>query len=1173
MRLKRVKIFGFKTFADRTEFDLQGNLVAVVGPNGCGKSNLVDAILWGLGEGNARHLRAQSSQDVIFSGSARRKPLGFAEVNLLFDNEDGVLPVQSSEVSVTRRLNRAGDSEYFINRQSCRLRDVFDLLADTGLGRSGYSIVGQKEIDQALAASPEDRRSWVDEAAGVQRYRARKVESLKRLASAQDHINRISDILNEIEGQREPLREEAERAVRYKSILASLREVESGLLMVEVAKATAEVRELEGNVAAGMRLAKAELEAAEAAEAAARSASEQVRRIDAELERARDGRQLAMTSAERAEASIQIAEQKLSTLADLERNLGEEAEILKNRIADALAELTALEAELGQERARLQRVREECSGAGVEASQLREKLQVVEEELAHARELHNKKLRQEAETAHVVERIKALKREIEGVEKTLPDLVAGRDEAQASHDSFAAAVFEHERAIAELTKSLHCLESRESEEAQTVRKKLAERASLEGKKQGVESTIEAHEGLNQGARAVLVSAEKGAIHGEYIPVGEALEVKKELATAIETALGGSVNDLIVKTEAEAKSAIEYLKSNRLGRATFQPLPLMRSFEPSPELRRLTSRPGVVGRASDLIDCQSSYRPVFESLLGRVLVVQSLDVAIQLARTSGWSRLVTLEGEVVHSGGAVTGGTAAKSSYGLVQRKADLAEVISELKELDAYLAAADLRASEVRKEREGLNAGVVEKRAMHQEVLNDLKDAKDWLHNVQNELNATERSAHRLHVELDEHLSRTFEEFPVMDLSSIEEKRDVLVSALAARTADADSAEERMREAGVRAKQAETRLEIGRKRLLAAEENEKLRERRILNLGPERERAVAGIQGGKADLERAAASRKNSEAEIAALQAKRSELTGEMDRQSESARSARAHAQVGTENAHQAELIRARTETRRASVVQRLIEEYSISEEDALLQSLQVVLPSDAATVVGRLRREIKAMGEVNLGAVDAFERLTTRWDELNSQHEDVSGGIKQLEASVRELDKLTRDRFVDTFEKLKVAFSETFVRLFPGGEGRIYLTDEENVLETGVEIDVLLPGKKRQRLELLSGGERSLCATSFLFSLLKVKPSPLVILDEVDAPLDGRNVERFLALLNDFAQFAQFILITHNPTTIESAPVWLGVTMDEPGVSTLVPVRFTPLAVIEAGGVDVAPTFEVDRT
>src|SRR2546423_3537833 len=274
MRLKRVKIFGFKTFADRTEFDLHGNLIAVVGPNGCGKSNLVDAILWGLGEGNARNLRAQSSQDVIFSGSSRRKAVGFAEVTLLFDNEDGALPVASSEVSITGRLTWNGDSEYFINGQSCRLRDVFDLLADSGLGRAGYAIVGQKEIDQALAASAEERRAWVDEAAGVQRYRARKIESIKRISSAHSHLERVTDILKEIEGQREPLRQEAEVAIRYKSLLASLREVESGLLMVEVAKAVRDVQGLEGRISESLKLAKAEADNADAWEEEAQSLGE-----------------------------------------------------------------------------------------------------------------------------------------------------------------------------------------------------------------------------------------------------------------------------------------------------------------------------------------------------------------------------------------------------------------------------------------------------------------------------------------------------------------------------------------------------------------------------------------------------------------------------------------------------------------------------------------------------------------------------------------------------------------------------------------------------------------------------------------------------------------------------------------------------------------------------------
>ncbi len=886
-----------------------------------------------------------------------------------------------------------------------------------------------------------------------------------------------------------------------------------------------------------------------------RHANEALRRLDAELDRVRDARQANLTAIERAEGSIHLSEQKLSTLEGLEANLGEEAELLKVRILEAESEMESLHAELEEEREKLGKIREESAGAGEEARQLREQLQRVDAELGQAREQHNKRLKQDAEFAHNAERIKGVRREIDGIEKSLPDLVAARDEAQASHDAFHRKVQEAEGAVAEAENARRKLEADEAQRAQELRKRLAEKASLEGRRQGIEATIDAHEGLTQGARAVLEAKNRGILNASYVPVGEAVEVKKEHATAIETALGGAVNDLIVETEADAKSAIEHLKANRLGRATFQPLPLIRAYEPGSDLKRLLNQRGVVGRACDLVDCKPQYRPVFESLLGRVLVVADIDIALGMAKTSGWNRLVTLDGEVVHSGGAVTGGVAAKAGYGLVQRKADLAQAISELKKLDAYVLAAEKQAAVVEGERAELGQRITESRKMHQEALNDLKEAKDWLQNIQNELNTTERGANKLHAELEDLQARKAEEIPDVDFAAVEARRDALVAGLAARNADAESVSQRLHEAQDRAKQAETRLEIGQKRLHAAHENEKLRERRASNLGPERDIASAEILRAKQQLERAEEARQAAEKELSGFQAEKSKLVEEITRLGEAARKARTDSQACTEAAHQAELTRARIETRRAAGLQRLIEEYNVGEEDALLQAAEIELPRDAASVVNRLRKELKAMGEVNLGAVEAFERLTSRWDELTNQSEDVSEGIKQIDSSVRELDKLTRERFLDTFEKLQVAFTEIFSTLFAGGEGRIFLTDQDNVLDAGVEIDVLLPGKKRQRLELLSGGERSLCATSFLFALLQVKPSPLVVLDEVDAPLDGRNVERFVALLQDFTKTTQFILITHNMTTIQSAPVWLGVTMDEPGVSTLVPVRFTPHA------------------
>ena len=341
MRLKRVKIFGFKTFADRAEFNLDGGVIAVVGPNGCGKSNLVDAILWGLGEGNSRHLRAQSSQDVIFSGTPKRKAVGFAEVTLLFDNEDGLLPIDTPEVSITRRLTRGGDTEYSINRRSCRLRDIYDLLADSGLGRAGYAIVGQKEIDAALSASAEDRRGWVDEAAGVQRYRVRKLESQRRLAQAQEHLSRVNDILSELEAQREPLAEEAEVAIRYKNILGSLREVEIGLLIEEVAKSIREVSDLEKRLEDSAKLMRAELERADTLEAESKRTGVKISELEQEMDDIRAHQQATLTSLERAASNLKLLEQRLQNLDEQEKSLAVDSEEGAERIREAEAEVAA----------------------------------------------------------------------------------------------------------------------------------------------------------------------------------------------------------------------------------------------------------------------------------------------------------------------------------------------------------------------------------------------------------------------------------------------------------------------------------------------------------------------------------------------------------------------------------------------------------------------------------------------------------------------------------------------------------------------------------------------------------------------------------------------------------------------------------------------------------------
>lgn len=1156
MRLKRVRIFGFKTFADRTEVNLDGGIVAVVGPNGCGKSNLVDAILWALGESNARHLRASAGQDVIFSGSARRKPVGFAEVTLLFDNEDGALPIDTVEVAVTRRLTRAGESEYFINRRACRQRDIHELLADSGLGRAGYAIVGQKEIDQALAASPEDRRAWVDEAAGVQRYRARKIESTKRLSSAHEHLLRVNDILRELDSQREPLREEAEVAKKYRAASSALREVETGVLIQDLAKSSREVQELEQKLSASAELVRTESRKAEHLEEQSRVVREQVLELENEIEAVRVRLQESLTAMERSDAAVRLGEERLRSLDELETTLRSDESNLQ--IAETDAELGALRQEAAAEEEALNRARIDVGGVGEEARVLAERLRAAESKLIEARAAHATRLKQQADLEHRLQRRDLAQRELEGIDQDLPSLLEAREEAGRQAEAALRAFSSAESDLKEGEAALVDLRGREDALGANTRGLLAERAALDGRRRGIEATIQAHEGLAQGSRAVLEAVERGDLSATYTPVGEAIKAKREHAVAIETALGAAANDLIVDHEADAKAAIRFLKERRLGRATFQPVTLMRPVEISNDLRRLETQPHVVGRASELVKCTAKHRPVIESLLARVLVVEDLDSSLRMAKTYGWSRIVTLDGEVVHASGAVSGGQSAKTHYGLVQRQADLAQIEQDLSRLEGEIAASEKTMAEAGLSRQSLLTKTAAAKLDLDRTRHDLDEARDYLHTLNAEVQAAERSRDKLVKELDQLAVQTTLADAV-DLEGLQTERDAIMNELAGRSADANQAKERLRDAEHRLQQAGNRAAAVAKRLEVARHTEAQRAVKLQNLEPERNRIRQEIERHRTDHGQAEVRKRHAEADLREFQSRKDGLLEESIRVSEESKSIRANLVAIADANHQAELSRARAEARRATAAERLLEEYGIGVEEAIERAESIVVPPDAQPLANRLRREIRAMGNVNVGAIEAYDRLAGRFDELSAQRGDIVEGIEQVQASMSELDKLTRDKFLDTFKQVEIAYAEMFQKLFAGGEGRISLDQPNSILDSGIEIEVTLPGKKRQRLELLSGGERALCATGFLFALLKVKPSPLVVLDEVDAPLDGRNVERFGDLLVEFTDRTQFIVITHNPTTIERAPVWLGVTMQEPGVSTLIPARLPNTAVVES--------------
>ncbi|MFM9874570.1 MAG: chromosome segregation protein SMC [Fimbriimonadaceae bacterium] len=1148
MKLKRVKIFGFKTFAERTEVELDGNIIAIIGPNGCGKSNIVDAILWGLGETNARNLRAQTAKEVIFAGSSRKKSLGFAEVALLFDNEDGSLPIDASEVSITRKLNRAGDSDYTINKRNCRLRDVNELLADSGLGRAGYAIVSQSDIDQALSASAIQRRAWIDEAAGVQRYRTRRNESLRRLDHATSHLQRVHDIIHEIETQREPLREEAETAKQYKVTLNSLREIECALLGKELAEAHAELDDLEKRINATLNDVDRENDRAEELRAKHRETLRKIDGLDLDIERHRELLLAAQTKLEQAISQVQLSEHKLESLKTLEATLREEKDSSADQIAAAEADLAKARAQAEADQKAFEELEASLGNVDAEAKEFATQLKTLEVELTQARQTQAEFERHQLEAQHTKSRIKAVKQELQGVIESLPDLQEAVTENETTTNELQDQVEGIKNQLKAIDQSLRDLQSAEDQHAAESRKLLAQIAALDGRRRGIEATIEANEGLAQGSRAVMEAVKAGHLPAEYTPVAHAIHVEGDLVQAIETALGAASNDLIVPTEAAAKSAIQFLKEFRAGRATFQPIPLMRPQSMSPELRQMLNQKGVIGLASELVDCDSKHRPVIDSLLGRTVIVEELDSALALARTRGWSRMVTLDGELIHASGAVTGGAQKSRGTGLVQRKAELDQVEQELQILQKSLDKAQKWNQEQAKtELEEQRQTLITQLANQQ---SEFDEARTWLMSLKHELTTTESSRDKLKAELDRLAILETSDLKSIDVPAIEAARDNLMRQLAAKSSDAESAQARIREARQRTAESAERFIEADRRLIAMSSNAEQRHARLANINPERERLITQIAVSKQEKEKRESEVAQLRQDTIAISEERKKVAVEADNQTTLAEQAQKSAQSGADILHQCEIKRARADSRRSTATERVLEEYGLTPEEAIAQSEDALIAPDAPALVAKLRRDIKGMGDVNLGAIEAFERLTDRHDELAHQTADIEEGMTEIRSTIKELDDLTRVRFVETFEKLEAAFGEVFVKLLGGGEAHISLTDPANILDSGVEISVTIPGKKQQRLELLSGGERAMSAIAFLFSLLKVKPCPLVILDEVDAPLDGRNVERFISMMREFNEQTQFILITHNNVTIESADVWMGVTMQEPGCSTVIPFR-----------------------
>ena len=1185
MYLKRLEIFGFKSFAEKTELDFGPGITAVVGPNGSGKSNVADAIRWVLGEQSAKALRGGNMADVIFAGSDGKKAMGFAQVSLVLDNSDGKLGMGFTEVMVTRRVDRSGEGEYFINQIPCRLKDVQDLFLDTGVGKENYSIIGQGKIDEILSSKPEDRRALFEEAAGISRYKARKREAHRRLEETEQNLLRINDIIGELGNQMDALSDQAKRAEAFTELNGELTGLDVGLMAHSLAGVAARLeQQLEENRRLQDRLRETDekLQAGEQAVEVARNLAEsldqelsvvntQLADSTGSLERVEGRMALAqreqkMTEAEglRLEGELAALLAKAEALATESEHLAAQADGLQAGIAEG----TAMLAEREQAHAHVQAELAEASRA-VEGRKAR--IVTILQLEAEKRNAVAGAERAGQEAARRLARLEAEREQAEGEERSaraaMDSLVERKAALATDRDQAAAALAESRRARQEADQQLQDLQQRGS----AIREQIQGSSSRLG---AIEEMINAHEGYQKGTRSILQAKEKGEHFAVEVlgAVAELIRTEPKYERAIEIALGGNIQNIVTSTDEGAKQAIEYLKRTHNGRATFLPLNLIRtnSFRAEEE-REYKGAPGIIGVALDLVRFEERFRPALSSLLGRVLVAESMEAALAFGKKSGMRyRIVTLDGELLAAGGALTGGSTGGQGSGLLSREREREELTARVAALRADLTAARKAYEEAQTVRSELEKQVAareqELRAVETRITQAdgeatrlAGEARRWAETLQRysaEAAAAEAEA-RQGAEAAERIAR--------ELALLGEERATLEAEVAGMSADGQSRlqalEEKARElTALRVRLGELNQELRgvtaqRSRLvsdqeaLSAERSAK-EEQRALS-AQRLEQAGTDLEAAKAEVEQAAAEKAKAEGERDRVQTRKLEALEQVNNREREMRSFR-RSQTDTQTRLQAgEVEEARLRMEQEGLVARLAEQYGLAPADIAGKALAEAEVANARERIHELREEIRELGPVNLQAIDDFRSAQDRFTFLEQQRADLNEAKESLYRAVEELEKRIKTHFLDSFHVIRREFQRVYQELFEGGKADLVLVDESDLLETGVEIIAQPPGKKPQTLSLLSGGERAMTAIALLFALLRVKPTPFVVMDEVEAALDEANVERFGKYLRVFAgSNCQFICITHQRGSMEVADALYGVTMEGTGVSRVVSVR-----------------------
>lgn len=1183
MILKALEMQGFKSFPDKTVLEFNKGITAVVGPNGSGKSNISDAVRWVLGEQSTKTLRGSKMEDVIFSGTDVRKAKGFAEVTLRLDNTDRSLNKDSDEVSVTRRYYRSGDSEYLVNGESARLRDVNELFMDTGLGRDGYSIVGQGKIADMVSPKASERRDMLEEAAGISHFRYRRGDAIKRLAQAEENLVRLRDILSELESRVGPLKAQSEKAQKFIVLAGERKNLEIGIWLNTIDKTGEKMRDQEHKI--------------EIAEASHKEAQDELSKIGEMIDKAADGTRDINIKLEEIRNSASGFEEKLSDI-DSQIKVAENSILHNNETIERINRDKAAENET-----------EQNIDAAVSAA--RECIQKAEEQIADATRQMDELSKQEEtyrlNSSEFSDRAAALSGEISALSVRLADCRVTAETANSSIEEIRSRISAIDESMGSRKDDYDALLKRKADaeaELEEIQDEIVSvknaidgytlRFENRGKKADSvklaidEKQRELHKGQDRvrlledleknmegyfgAVKAVMKESGRGALRGIYGPVSQLITVKDKYSAAIETALGAAVQNIVVDNETDAKRAMGFLKERRAGRATFLPITAIKGRVLSEQ--GLDDQYGFVSIASDLVSYDNKYSEIIRWLLGRTAVAEDIDSAIAIAKKYSYRfRIVTLDGQVINAGGSMTGGSRVQNA-GILSRGNEIERLKGSLasmqKELDGMLSDYKLLsedASAAKAELEGAEGDLLRAKEENIRREGELKLASDKLASVSSGVKELLEEKETLEKRIESVSSGA--EAARSQIDELKETLENKEKELESITGDSKTLQKNREEVASKAAEIRLRIVSLQKDVEAnTDEITRLKNRKTGHLDrlSELDGEIREIEEKNDELraltERLSADEKALKANHGDAQNQINELISQRDELEKQANDLRLHERAKSEERERLSGDIARLEERKIAMrneydnlTSKLYDEYQLTRREAAALEIEIDDYSLAAKRLAELKSQIRALGSVNVSAIEEYKEVSERYEFLSGQISDVETSRAELNKMIDDLTGKMAEQFREQFNRINSCFGQTFIELFGGGKAELRLEDERDVLGSDIEIKVQPPGKNVQNINLLSGGEKGLSAIALLFAILKVTPAPFCIFDEVEAALDDVNVSRYAQYVRRMTKNTQFILITHRRGTMEEADVLYGVTMQEKGVSKLLELKTAEMA------------------